>query len=83
MANTLFISKKGSPRKRIVMDGNFSLKRKANKKIVEYREGIFAPTKEEIEIWGTEEEVERFAKSNDSEAKEEAVSYYFLYIHKI
>jgi hypothetical protein len=57
------------------MDGNFSLKRKANNKIKEFREGIFAPSEEEHQLWGSDAEVERFAPNNNSEAKEEVVSH--------
>ncbi|CAO0794878.1 unnamed protein product [Mucor circinelloides] len=55
------------------MDGNFSLKRKANGKIQEYREGFLAPTKAEIRMHGSKEEVDRFdRKSNELDVKEEA-----------
>lgn len=57
------------------MDGNFSFKRKANNKIQEYREGIFAPTRAEVAMHGSKEEVDHFdKKADESEAKEEAVS---------
>ncbi|CEP18765.1 hypothetical protein [Parasitella parasitica] len=63
----------GTPRKSIVMDGNFSLKRKANTKIQEYREGIFAASQEETEIWGDEAKVEKFSKVTSETKKEECV----------